>query len=344
MSNPDVRGRGVGARRRRNDKAPFSGLNVVVLGGYVMDVFVRAASMPEWGRAVQASELALEPGGKGLNQAIAASRLGANVHVIGALGNDEFGNAVLHALDDAGVNTDSIDIVKDAVTPITIVFSREGGKGESSFVGWKNATRVIVDRALVRRHRRLIEDADILLCTLEVGIDAVSEALKTAHEAEVLTLLNPAPPLELPSTLAELPLDLLDYLVPNEWEAREMAGRHGGDDRPIRTIATYLGQITKAKLICITRAHNGCAVFRSGNRYREYEAFETEAEDTTGASDAFCATFALYMSSGEETEESILWAQAAGAWAVRKRGAGKHMPTHAELVAYRRQLETHSGF
>lgn len=336
MNSRDVRATGVGGK---NSPVDFSNLNAVVVGGLVMDVFVRTSDLPDWGQAIQAERLMLHPGGKGLNQAIAASRLGARVCVVGAVGDDEFGKQVLAELTDYGVDVAGVEVVRGATTPVTIVFSRPGG--DTSFVGWKNASEVRVDAALIRREPGLIRNADVLLTTLEVSPEGVAAALRLAHKGGCMTLLNPAPPLERPGyEPSDLPLEMVDLLVPNEWEARELAGRRGDPKYSIRDVALFLSKTMGASAVCITRAHNGCSFVRkSTGAYREYEAYETEADDTTGASDAFCAALALHMRAGYETEEAIHQAQAAGAFAVRRQGAGRHMPSKRELDAHRLYLE-----
>ena len=330
----DLRGTGVGDRRE--PRTDFSDITVAVLGGLVMDVFVRTPQLPEWGQAVQAERLEIHPGGKGLNQAIAASRLGARVCAIGAVGQDAFGDQILQELVANRVDVAGVSIIAKATTPVTLVFSRPGG--DASFVGWKNSAGVPVDAALIEAQSSLIRFSDVLLSTLEVSPEAVSAALRIAKSGGATTVLNPAPPLERPNyQLADLPLDQVEILVPNEWEARELAGKRGAAKYSVREVASFLGSLG-AKRVCITRAHNGCS-FLKGRTFREYDAYETEADDTTGASDAFCATLALHLRGGYETEEAIHQAQAAGAWAVTKQGAGRHMPTIDQLNTHRDYLE-----
>lgn len=340
MPNRDIRGTGVGAKRKPTD---FDELRVLVLGGLVMDVFVRTPLLPAWGLAIQADSIELHPGGKGLNQAIAASRLGARVSVIGAVGDDEFGERILSELADYNVDVAGVNVVRGGVTPVTIVFSRQGG--DTSFVGWKNASEVGVNVDQVRKNLSAIRSCDVLLSTLEVSPETVAYALRIAHKSGSMTLLNPAPPLERPSyEPSDLPLELVDLLVPNEWEARQLAGRRGESSYSVRDVALFLSGTMGASAVCITRAHNGCSFIRkdAGN-YREYEAYETDADDTTGASDAFCSALALHLRAGFETEEAIHQAQAAGAFAVRRQGANRHMPNRRELDAHRRYLESWKG-
>jgi len=301
-----------------------------------MDVWVRVPSIPEWGRAVQAEKLELLAGGKGFNQAIAASRLGASVCIIGAVGQDEFSEKILNELTSANVDVVGVDIVRGATAPVTIVLSRAGG--DTSFVGWKNANNIHVDAELVSNKTHLIRNADVLLSTLEVSPEAVSAALRAADQPGCMSVLNPAPPLERPQHKpSDLPLHLVDVLIPNEWEARELAGKRGLANNSVRDVAMFLNTLG-ARAVCITRAQQGCSFLRRGI-YREYEAFETEADDTTGASDAFCAALGLHMSAGYETEEAIHQAQAAGSWTITKHGAGRHMPTKEELDLHRDYLE-----
>lgn len=324
----DARGYGVSHSRSPSDK--ISDLSIVVLGGFVMDAVVPVPELPNWGEAVQAENFELVPGGKGLNQAFAARKLGAHVHGIGAVGDDAFGSEILDSLSNWSIGTSGIEVVQGSQTPVTIVFSKKNG--ESSFVGWKNKRGVRVDAALVRRHRELIQNADVLLMTLEVPPEAVSAAVKIANPYRVLKLLNPAPPLDYPHRFSDLPLRNIDLLVPNEWEARELAGAKGKSERySVREVTEYLGNDTDgAMCVCVTRAHSGCAVYND-HRYREYDAYEVDASDTTGASDAFCAVLGIYRRAGYEMEAAIDMAQAAGAFVVERKGTSLVMPDRESL-------------
>jgi len=332
----DVRAFGVGRKGKRAEA--IAELSVVALGGFVMDAAMRIPALPSWGEAVQAESFELVPGGKGFNQAVAARRLGARVSAVGAVGQDAFGEQIIQSLEDEGIQTDGIEISQNAKTPVTIVFGNKDG--ESSFVGWKNKKQVKVDAALVGRHRRLITNADVLLMTLEVRPEAVSHAVKLVDRYDVLKVLNPAPPLDRPHELSDLPLDKLDLLIPNEWEARKLAGSRGDASRySIQQVAEYLGKEGGVRCVCVTRAHEGCAVY-SDDRYREYAAYEAEASDTTGASDAFCAVLAVYQRVGFDLETSIHHAQAAGAYVVKQTGASRNMPDLERLEQHRRYLDS----
>jgi ribokinase len=330
----DVRGHGVGRQRKRSEAISY--LSVVVLGGFVMDVAVRLPdALPRWGEAVQAQNLALVPGGKGLNQAIAASRLGARVSVIGAVGNDTFGKQIIETLEAHHISTDGLNVAA-ANTPVTLAFGN--GHGDTSFVGWKNENEVKVDAALVRDRREIIRVADVLLMTLEVPASAVTEAATIASHNDVLKVLNPAPPLDPPDDLSDLPMRYLDFLIPNEWEARRLAGNRGVADRyTVKEVAEFLGS-HGVNCVCVTRAHNGCGVY-SDQRYREYPAYEVTAADTTGASDAFCAALGVYKRAGFELEDAIHFAQAAGAYVVRRFGAAANMPDRESLESHRKFLD-----
>lgn len=329
----DARGVGVGKVSRSDS---ISDLSVVVLGGFVMDAVIRIPELPQWGQAVQADSFEFVPGGKGFNQAIAARRIGAKVAVVGAVGSDAFGEQIIKALEMQEITTSGLAVVQDAVTPVTVVFGN--ATGETSFVGWKNDKSVKVDSALVKDQRRLISEADVILITLEVPPEAVSQCIAIAQSYSALTVLNPAPPLDRPYKLSDLPLKKIDLLIPNEWEARELAGGRGAPRFTIQQVTEYLGDSDGAKCVCVTRAHEGCAVYNDG-RYREYAAYEVEASDTTGASDAFCSVLAIYKRAGYETEEAVHMAQAAGAYVVTRRGASLHMPDREGLERYRRHLD-----
>ena len=128
---------------------------IVVLGGAVMDLYFRVPELPSWNQAVQATRYTAWPGGKGLNQAIAASRLGARTSLISAVGNDEFGARAIEALELNNVSHELVAKVEGTKTDVAAVFV-QSRSGESAFVGWKSVLLTEVNRHLVRRAEELI--------------------------------------------------------------------------------------------------------------------------------------------------------------------------------------------
>lgn len=304
---------------------------IVVLGGAVMDLVFPVRELPQWHQAVQAHSFRMYPGGKGLNQAIAAARLGAEVSLISAVGNDEFGERILEYLEMHRVLCDFIEVVERDYTDVTGILV--SGLGDVAFVGWKGMTMRQVSKEEIRKAEMRIREADAILITFEVSLDTVQEAVSIASAKETLIVLNPAPPLD---PLEPPPYTLMpdiDILVPNRWEATQLL-RLG--DTEAKELARLLHEMG-AKIACVTDSENGCALATS-ERVDEYPSFVVgKPVDTTGGSDAFCAAVAIALVKGLDLESAITIANAAAALAVVKRGGAPSMPTVEEINRLLRQ-------
>lgn len=321
-------------------KRNIEDLRIIVLGGLVMDCFVTVDRLPQWHEAVQAKQMRFVPGGKGLNQAVAAARLGAQTSVIGAVGSDPFGISVVDSLKADNVQTRAgLKVIADVQTPVTLVFVGPGGM--TSFVGWKNQEKVIVDRDAVLQAETVIRDADAILISFEISTEAVATAIALARKYDVKVFVNPAPPIEPPNVVADVPLDQVDYLIPNEWEARRL--RHYDADvvstESLEDVATALGSELGIGFVCITRAHEPCVVWSNGD-IQLHNSFRMKSEDTTGGSDAFCAALAVFLCAGESEATAVKMAHAAGSLAVMRPGGAESMPTKKSLDSHLRWLRT----
>jgi ribokinase len=300
----------------RSNKSPKPA-RVVVLGGLVMDLIWEVPDWPIKRQAVQATRFRMQPGGKGLNQAIAAARLGAQVSVISAVGVDYLGDLLLNELEQAEVDFQFVDRDKSAGTDATGVIVE---KGDPGFIGGKIAGQT-VGYKLIHKAENYIKRADVLVATCEIKVETILTAFEIAKKHKVTTILNPAPPEKLTSEL----LQLTDFLVPNEWEASIVAGMDRGGFLSIERVAKKLRQ-SKANNIVITTGDVGAIAYLVDDSIKKFHAFEVEPVDTTGASDAFCAGLAVSLAEGKPVEDAITIASAAGALACLKFGASTSMP------------------
>jgi len=312
---------------------------LVVLGGAVMDVVFRVHDLPQWKEAVQAYSFDMFPGGKGLNQAVAAARLGANASLISAVGDDAFGDSVVSALDGDGVDREFVEEVKGQKTPVTAVFVSAHGirpAPDAAFIGWKNYPNIRVGQELIERAADRIRAADMLLITLEVPLEAVRAAVEIARSNKVRVILNPAPPLDLPdlpeTTVPHTVLQEVEVLIPNVWEASRLLRRT--IQLTPQELACELIKLGP-RYVCVTTAEMGCVVANGGD-CREYPGFASSPSDTTGGSDAFCASLAIALAEGKELKEAIILANAAGAIAVGKLGGYPSMPFSSQLREFLR--------
>lgn len=292
-------------------------IKIMILGGLVMDLIWEVPDWPVKRKAVQATRFRMQPGGKGLNQAIAAARLGAQVSVISAIGEDHLGDLLLEELDQADVDYQFVDRDGAAQTDATGVIVE---KGDPGFIGGKLAGQTVGGK-LLHRAENFIKRADVLMATCEIKTETILTAFEIAKKHKVTTILNPAPPEKLKSEL----LSLTDYIVPNEWEASIVAGMDQGGYTSTEGIAKKLRQL-KAHNIIITTGGAGAAVLLLGENFRHFQAFDVDTVDSTGASDAFCAGLAVSLAQGKSADDSITIASAAGALSCMKFGASTSMP------------------
>jgi ribokinase len=299
------------------------------MGAAVIDVSYMVEALPQWGRATQASEGKIIAGGKGLNQAMASANLGASVTMISAVGDDESGQALVAELNQKGVSTDHVlQLVAESTPTCSVFVSRDG---DAAFVAVKS-TRVTVDQ--VRGAADSIAQADALLVTLEEPLDAVEAAVALARQHDVPVYLNPAPPANPEERVTHLLLRDVDYLIPNLWEAQCLLGYPPGTGRrtpDAEQLASQLHDQGVRQATCVTTSSLGCAVATTHGSH-SFHGFPSRPVDTTGGSDAFCATLAVALARGDPFEDGVQLANAAGAIAVGRWGGSSSMPTGMEEV------------
>jgi ribokinase len=293
-------------------------MRFVVAGAYVADCFVNTGRLPAWGQEYEARSIRTTPGGKALNQAVALSRLGAQVAAVGVVGDDGVGGDVLAALARERVDISWVEARADVATSICLCFVSD--EGDSAIV-WHIDDDAAVTPETVRAAAPAFEGADGVLVTFEMPAASIGTAVSAATNSGAYVVVQPAPMLADPSAAAALPWDQVDVVVPNEIEARALV--HG--DPPVDDLAEAVAAELDVPTVVVTLGASGCATYASGARHR-YLAHEVAAVDTTGASDAFTATLAAYLTAGRSEPEAIDAAQAAAAWAIQQAGGHESMP------------------
>ena len=306
----------------------LGGLRFSVVGAYVADCFVSVSRLPVWDEEYEAHSIRTAPGGKALNQAVALARLGAQVAAIGAVGDDGLGRDVLTTLASASIDVSNVPVRENAATAVCVCFV--GNDGQTSFV-WHIDESVAVTQEMVRKAEGDIRKCDAVLVTFELPLSAINETIRLAHGCGARVFLNPAPPLAVPSDAASIPWDQVDVLVPNEAEGRAiLKGIGSADGVHIDDLAQALASELAVPTVVVTLGELGCVACSTG-KTRRYPAHPATPVDTTGASDAFTATLAAYLTGGAPEEVAIQVASAAAAWSVGRPGGHESMPTHAVL-------------
>ena len=288
---------------------------IVVVGSINMDLVTVAPRFPAPGETLLGERLLSVHGGKGCNQAVAAARLGAEVHMVGAVGDDDFGQALCDGLAAEGVSLQHVSRIarcSSGTASITVA----GGENEIVVVAGANAH---VTPAHVGHAQTLIASADAVLVQMEIPLPTVEATLRIAHAQQVPVILNPAPAQPLPQTW----LQLARYLTPNQHELAILLGADAKED--------FRSLMQRAPCpVVLTRGAEG-AWFREGGEPQHQAGFAVEAVDSTGAGDTFNAAFAVFLHEGLPI--AVRKACAAAALSVTRLGARGGMPHPAEVDA-----------
>ena len=289
-----------------------------------MDLVIHAPLIPVPGETILGEEFLMVPGGKGSNQAVASAKLGAQVHMVGRIGKDLFGQQLLDSLDLNSVNHAMVSIDDEHSTGVALI--TVDTKGQNSIVVASGANMQLTNKD-VENAKEIIVNSDILLLQLEVPIKTVTHAASIAKAHGVTVMLNPAPAQKLPDDL----LSNVDILVPNETEAQILSGL------PIVDSANTLEAALKIRkrgdqILIFTLGDKG-AVIIEGSEEIIVPAFEVTPVDTTAAGDAFIGGLAVALANGLHYREAVLWGNANGALATTKMGAQPSLPSLDEIIA-----------
>lgn len=301
---------------------------IVVIGSINMDVVIHAERMPREGETIIGSNLRFFPGGKGANQAVAASRLGAETFMVGRVGKDSFGEVVRSQLLDNNINCDRVAVDENAATGTALIVINP--KGNNSILvapgASQNVSRNDVDAAA-----DLIRRADALLMQFEIPLETLAYAAELARASGVLTVLDAGPAKKCPADL----LTKVDVVSPNETEAEALIGVQINDLSSARKAAEKFVE-RGVKTLVLKLGEKGCLVAREGN-VTHYPAFRVSPVDTTAAGDAFTAALGVELARGEPFDRAARFANAAGALSTLKPGAQPSMPTREEVLDFLKQ-------
>ncbi|MFI6474914.1 ribokinase [Streptomyces sp. NPDC050516] len=293
---------------------------LLVVGSANADLVIGVERRPAPGETVLGSDLAVHPGGKGANQAVAAARLGARTALLAKVGDDDHGRLLLASLRGAGVDT--VGVLVDN-TPTGVAVITVDPSGDNSIVVSPGANaRLTPDD--IRAARTLFALAPVVSVQLEIPLETVTEVARSlAPDARLV--LNPSPPAPLPAEV----LAACDPLIVNEHEARFMLGELAGEGSQDWARALLaLGP----RSVVVTLGADGALVASSDGCVR-VPSPKVAPVDTTGAGDAFTAALAWRLGAGEELAVAAEFAVRVGAAAVTRRGAQESYPTAEELSA-----------
>ncbi len=298
---------------------------VVVLGSFVVDLMGRSHHLPAPGETVMGSFFRIGPGGKGSNQAVAAHRAGADVHLITKIGKDVFRSVALDFYKAEGMDCSYIFEDAQEMTGAALILVDENTSENSILVHSGACGAITADE--VSKADTLLAACGILLCQLEINLEVVPAAVERVHERGGLAVLNPAPAKEIDPAY----IGMFDLVTPNEIEASILTGVTVTDLASARMAADQFNRMGVAEVI-ITLGSQGAFIQPRGKEGRIIPAFPVNVVDTTGAGDAFNGALVTALAEGQTLENAAEFAMAAAALSVTKIGT-------APAMAFRNDIE-----
>jgi ribokinase len=304
---------------------------IVVVGSINLDLVAYVSRMPVEGETLTGTDFATYPGGKGGNQAVAAARLGAEVVMVGRLGEDHFAQQLRQGLEDAGVKTQCVLSVPKPSGSAVILVTAQGGNSIVVIPGANHSLRP----ADLDQHIEELRDASVILSQLETPMDTVEHLGRLANELGVPFILDPAPA----QALSREMLRYVTWLTPNESETHSILEHLGYtlskdliDDDAISAAAEFILS-TGVSNVILKLGDRGIYLCGKDVASARIAPYRVEAVDTTAAGDAFNGGFAYGLTHGMSPVESARFACAVAAVSVTRAGAQPSMPSLVEVEA-----------
>ena len=300
---------------------------VIVFGSMNMDLSIDAPRVPAAGETISGSDFLANAGGKGANQAVASSRLGARTLMIAATGADSFGDDLVAGLEAAGVDCSGVRRLEGVSTGVAVILRVEGDNRIALSAG---ANHVLTGPDVTSELRRIGARGDVFVTQAECDPAATEEALRAAHELGLYTIYNPAPARPAAPDLWQA----VDLVCLNETECQLMCGILPEDNETCLAAARRLRELGAGSVV-ITLGASGSFGLGSDGVPMRIPAASAQVVDTTGAGDTFIGALAAGAVRGMGLEESMRWGAAAAAIAVSRLGAQQSIPTAEEVEAAR---------
>jgi ribokinase len=295
---------------------------IALLGSLNLDLVLHMPRMPAAGETLASDASAIFRGGKGANQAVACARMGAAVSMIGRLGDDPSATMLRAALTAEGIDDKGVATTANTASGTAVILLTPDGQNRIMLIGGANAA---VSAADIARQAEAFDGAKLLICQLEVPMDAVDAAIDRAAMLGIPVLLNPAPARGLPAEL----IAKIDYLIPNESEAALLTGiAVDGLDSALTAAQALRRQ--GARNVIVTLGASGILIL-DGDGHRHMPALPAEVVDTTAAGDSFIGGFAAGIVEGLSLDGAAQLGLRAARVCVGRPGAQAALPYRAEV-------------
>jgi ribokinase len=289
---------------------------IAVVGSAMMDLTAYADTLPEAGQTLLGQLFTTGFGGKGANQAVIAAHCGADVHFIGKLGRDLFGDSIAANFSTVGINTDSLERGEN---PTGVAHIWVDGHGENRIIIIPGANHDI-EISHAKKAIQSIPDLSVVIAQCEIKQDVTLAAFTAAKARGCTTILNPAP---FEAVSDEL-LSVTDWLIPNETEFKALTQTDAHDEKNL--VSFRVG-----KCSIVTLGSQGAVLISAKGELTRVSAPPVKAVDTTGAGDAFVGTFAFGLASGMSEENAMALGIKVASFSVTRKGAQSSYPSQAEI-------------
>lgn len=296
---------------------------IAVVGSLNMDVVIETPHMPECGETISGKNVTMVPGGKGANQAYAVGKLGGDVTMIGAVGMDASGKALIDNLKSVNVNVSGIRQLDNSVTGQAFITVDDNGDNAIIIIAGSNG---LVTKKLIDENAEIIRESDIVIMQLEIPLDVVEYVKEFAIREGKTVIVDPAPAV---SNIPDKFWKGIDYIKPNETELAILTGLKMETRGELAQGARVM--IEKGvKNVIVTLGGEGCLLVTE-EKEEFFPSYKVKAIDTTAAGDSFTAAFALALSQGADYKEAIRLGQKVSSIAVTRKGAQTSIPSMEEV-------------
>ncbi|OCQ54533.1 Ribokinase [Photorhabdus australis subsp. thailandensis] len=299
---------------------------LAVVGSINADHILNLESFPRPGETVIGKQYQIAFGGKGANQAVAASRSGADITFIACVGQDDIGSRICQQLAMDNINTSSIEAIEGETTGVALILVNQQGENVICINAGANAA---LTPKYFHRYQNIVKEADALLIQLESPLETVQLAVETARQNNTKVILNPAPAQKLSDQL----LSLVDIITPNETEVEYLTGITVKNNSDAEKAAQVLHD-KGIETVIITLGSCGVWLSEKGQKGKIVPGFKVKAVDTIAAGDTFNGALVTALLEGKVMLSAVRFAHSAAAIAVTRQGAQPSIPWRNEIEAF----------
>lgn len=297
--------------------------NIIVAGSINMDIVTRMGRLPRPGETVLGNELNYIPGGKGSNQAVAASRLGENVYLVGKVGNDVFGQSLTDFLSKEQLKLDFL--FRSNTHPTGVALITVDDRSENTIVVISGSNFQLEEKDV---EQVSLNEDDVVVSVFEIPQTTIKYLFQRARDAKAKTILTPAPAAKFIDGL----LKNVDYMIVNETELAFFSGQaQVSDDIDIVTQSAKQIRHHAEQTIIVTLGAKGIVCINQDEVFR-INGIAVDAVDTTGAGDCFAGAFAVAISESMTLKDALVFANTAASISVQHLGAATSMPLRDKVT------------